>query len=197
MKQAREVATCTRCRLSKRKCDQAKPNCTRCMRGGVQCTYEDQQLRENHPSISNEPETHTSTPATTPPTPVQLEKVRKRNRACLSCTRCHRLKVKCNQKEPCGRCIRSGVQATCVYTHKKTSAQSSAATESPSQSCVEIPFALTGEDPEFVVATWYLRKRGSTHYRAILDRVSTSAVIVDLSVAPTVRSNTSRVARRH
>ena len=128
----------------------------------------------------------------TPSTPEisnQRQGVRRRNRACLSCVRCHRLKVKCNQSEPCDRCMRSGVQATCTYTQKKSFGEPTAHTQSPSQSHPEVPFALTGEDPEFVVATWYLRKRGSTHFRAILNRVSTFPTFIELLFAPTIQLN--------
>lgn len=178
MTPAREVMTCSRCRQSKRKCDKAKPSCTRCQRGGIQCIYdEDQQIDKSQIHTAHggsEPEY--PTPVMTPPTCVQ--KPRKRNRACLSCVRCHRLKIKCDQKEPCFRCSRSGVQ--CTYTHrpklhsKQPPQPCEPASEEPQHQ--EVPFALTDDDPEFVVATWFLRKRGSTHYRAILNRVSTSSL---------------------
>jgi hypothetical protein len=174
---ARDITTCSRCRQSKRKCDKAKPSCTRCERGGAHCTYdEDYQNDPGQPQ-----ETHSGsdpqypTPVTTPPT--SLQRVRKRNRACLSCVRCHRLKIKCDQKEPCFRCSRSGVQ--CTYTHKPKPPQDRPAQPPQRPDAAleksynqEVPFALTEDDPEFVVATWFLRKRGSTHYRAILNRVS-------------------------
>ena len=169
MTQAREVATCNRCRQSKRKCDKSKPNCTRCERAGAQCTYEEHQM-ETEPSVHSDQQDYT--PATTPPTPSsQRQRIKKRNRVCLSCTRCHSLKVKCDQKQPCARCSRSGVEATCTYTHNAKPFRQPHK-QSTDRSRTEVPFALTGEDPEFVVATWYLRRRGSTHFRAILDRVS-------------------------
>ncbi|KAF2626551.1 hypothetical protein BU25DRAFT_90252 [Macroventuria anomochaeta] len=172
MPQTREVTTCTRCRQSKRRCNKAKPSCTRCERGGIPCTYEEGQKKSPPSSYSDLTSANTSKSATTPPTPiVQHQGVRKRNRTCLSCSRCHRLKVKCDQKQPCARCSYSGVQAACTYTHRAKLPQQSheQAPEQPQHQ--EVPFALTDEDPEFVVATWYLRKRGSTHYRAILDRM--------------------------
>jgi len=173
----REITTCSRCRQSKRKCDKAKPSCTRCERGGVQCTYDEDhqedQVLSQEANGGSDPQY--PTPVTTPPTSIQ--RVRKRNRACLSCVRCHRLKIKCDQKEPCSRCSRSRVQ--CTYTDKPKPPQDRSA-QPPRPSEVgpeepyrqEVPFALTEDDPEFVVATWFLRKRGSTHYRAILNRVS-------------------------
>lgn len=169
MKQAREVATCTRCRLSKRKCDKAKPNCTRCERGGTQCTYGDQQ--ESQSSSHSESEVLAITPVTTSSSPASggTQGVkRRRNRACVSCTRCHRLKVKCDQRQPCSRCSRSGLEAACTYTHRAKSPQQPL---QPQPAPEQPQYTLTDEDPEFVVATWFLRKRGSTHYRAILNRV--------------------------
>lgn len=175
---AREITTCSRCRLSKRKCDKAKPSCSRCERGGIQCSYdEDQQSDRFQPQEANGgSDPQYPTPVTTPPTSAQ--RIRKRNRACLSCVRCHRLKIKCDQQEPCYRCSRSSVQ--CTYTHKPKPLQERHAQlpEPPEPAPKEpysqkVPFALTDDDPEFVVATWFLRKRGSTHYRAILNRVST------------------------
>lgn len=175
---AREIATCSRCRLSKRKCDQAKPSCSRCERGGIRCSYDgDQQNDRFRPHEANSgSDPQYLTPATTPPTSAQG--IRKRNRACLSCVRCHRLKIKCDQREPCYRCSRSSAQ--CTYTHKPKPLQErqaqlpvpSTSTSKEPQS-QEVPFALADDDPEFVVATWFLRKRGSTHHRAILNRVST------------------------
>lgn len=170
MKQAREVLTCLRCRSSKRRCDKARPICTRCQRGGTQCSYEEEmttgadRLTVRDGVIASYP-----TPETTPSTPATL--VRKRNRACLSCTRCHRLKVKCDQKQPCSRCYRSGVETSCHYAHKSKPTKQPQEPATDQTHFQELPFALTTDDPTFVVATWFLRKRGSTHYRAILSRV--------------------------
>jgi hypothetical protein len=178
MTSARGITICSCCRQSKRRCDKVKPSCTRCERVGIQCIYdEDQQAEQDQPQrIDGGSEPQYPTPVTTPPMPIQ--RVRKRNRACLSCVRCHRLKIKCDQKEPCFRCSRSEVQ--CTYTRRaKAPQERSAQPPQPSGSASEephsqeVPLALTDDDPEFIVATWFLRKRGSTHYRAILNRVST------------------------
>lgn len=197
MRQAREVTTCSQCRQSKRRCDKAKPSCTRCERGGIQCTYEDDQRRSpSSNSIRSTPGIAStlaaSSPATTPPMPIlQHQGVRKRNRACLSCTRCHRLKVKCDQKQPCFRCSRSGVETSCTYTHRKPPLRSNEPAPEQTQH-QEVPFALTDEDPEFVVATWFLRRRGSTHYRSILNRVCPAATFF-LCTAARSSLNTSRL----
>lgn len=157
MKQAREVTTCLRCRSSKRQCDKTRPSCSRCKRGGSQCTYEEDTA------------TSYPTPVTTPP--IAVTKVRKRNRVCLSCVRCHRLKVKCDKKQPCSRCSQTGVGTSCKYTHKREPFKQTYEDATNPPQLQEVPFALTGDDPTFVVATWFLRKRGSSHYGAILSRV--------------------------
>ena len=171
MKQARETMTCSRCRQSKRRCDKAKPSCTRCERGGKQCVYdEDQNLERAELSTTSQDVSSSSysTPATTPLTPAR--NIRKRNRARLSCIRCHQLKVKCDQREPCARCLRSGVQMGCTYTH--TPRRLSQAPQPPERPQKQrIPIAVPEDDSEFVVATWFLRKRASTHFKAILNRV--------------------------
>lgn len=171
MKQARETMTCSRCRQSKRRCDKAKPSCTRCERGGKQCVYdEDQNLERDELSTTSQDVSSSSysTPATTPLTPAR--NIRKRNRARLSCIRCHQLKVKCDQREPCARCLRSGVQMGCTYTH--TPRRLSQAPQPPERPQKQrIPIAVPEDDSEFVVATWFLRKRASTHFKAILNRV--------------------------
>lgn len=171
MSQAREVTTCLRCRKSKRRCDKAKPSCTRCERGGTKCIYEEDPSTardERQILIESRSDGRYPTPATTPPTLAQ--KVKKRNRACLSCTRCHRLKVKCDQAEPCARCVRSGVPGCCTYTHRPK-ALPPLPRQIEQRQHREVPFAIPEDDCELVVATWFLRKQGSTHYRAILNRV--------------------------
>lgn len=176
MKHARDIMTCFRCRQSKRRCDKAKPTCTRCERGGTRCIYGEDQSRANDELVDSTRDESIDaylTPATTPPT--QTQKVRKRNRACLSCTRCHRLKVKCDQREPCARCLRSGVPEACTYTHRPKVLPPTRQPEQ--QQCRNIPFAVPEDDSELVVATWFLRKQGSTHYRAILNRVCSASSV--------------------
>jgi len=170
MKQAREVTTCLRCRSSKRRCDKTRPSCTRCKRGGTQCTYEEYTATESGELlVHNSTSDSYPTPVMTPPT--TLPKARKRNRVCLSCVRCHRLKIKCDKKQPCSRCSRTGVGTSCKYTHKREPFKQMYEDATNTPQVQEVPFALTGDDPSFVVATWFLRKRGSSHYGAILSRV--------------------------
>ncbi|KAF2734369.1 hypothetical protein EJ04DRAFT_466897, partial [Polyplosphaeria fusca] len=92
---------------------------------------------------------------------VSEQRLKRRDRACFSCTRCHRLKVKCDKKRPsCGRCAKSGFCTSCIYTHQVAS------TDPPTSPAS--PFVLAGEDPDNVVASWLLRKRSSSHWRSLM-----------------------------
>ncbi|PNY26663.1 Uncharacterized protein TCAP_03409 [Tolypocladium capitatum] len=99
--------------------------------------------------------------------PTSQEMIKKRRRrACPSCVRCHRLKVKCDKKQPCTRCRLSGRGKHCTYTHRiEAEATASAASEGGS------PLAMADEELAAVVATWYSRHGGPSQ-RALLSRVS-------------------------
>ncbi|KAH7353134.1 hypothetical protein BKA66DRAFT_553815 [Pyrenochaeta sp. MPI-SDFR-AT-0127] len=167
MAQFRDAQTCNRCRAGKRRCDKARPSCTRCERAGTPCNYDDHSTRII-PFSDSPIDTETDdgnargSMMLAPPTSNHGRVVKKRVRACLSCTRCHRLKIKCDKSHPCGRCTRSGYETMCIYTHKAKPIE----TPRPLP-----PFALTGEDPEYAVATWFLRRRGSSHWKALLNRL--------------------------
>lgn len=45
----------------------------------------------------------------------QKASTRRRQRAILSCERCHRLRVKCDRGKPCSRCKSSNKEETCYY----------------------------------------------------------------------------------
>ncbi|KAF2113517.1 hypothetical protein BDV96DRAFT_113214 [Lophiotrema nucula] len=181
---AREIHTCIRCRESKRQCDKLKPFCSRCLRAGASCSYESA-------STSSEPrygsrqalsKTYTDSSSTSsqlsiadlaalPALAIESQTtqttngnrarvIRRRERATLSCTRCHRLKVKCDKKLPCDRCTRSDYDDTCNYTHKP---EQSYRTKGSS-----LPFAPAEDEPEEIVVTWFLRRRGSSHWKALL-----------------------------
>jgi hypothetical protein len=186
--QIREVQTCLRCRGSKRRCDKTKPICSRCHQAGVVCVYDSTPRSDASPATTSSAldqigdldlpnlDSLLTVPIdsrTTAYSKQGSEKIiKRRDRACLSCTRCHRLKVKCDKKSPCcGRCARSGYGRTCIYTHK-------APRPSESQSPTS-PVILAGENPETVVTTWFLRRRGYSHWRALISRVSFSSTIPD------------------
>lgn len=109
---------------------------------------------------------------------------KRRRRACLSCVRCHRLKVKCDKKQPCTRCRLSGWGRQCAYTHRvedeaeasygPSTTTTTATTRDPSTPVSEevMPFVITEEEPETVITTWHSRHRGLSHWKALLCRVS-------------------------
>lgn len=159
---AREIHTCTRCKDSKRRCDKFKPSCSRCKRAGHTCIYPETASKGN----SIEPQTGLLSPSSSShPSPLEKEPaperiIKKRDRATLSCTRCHRLKVKCDNRQPCcNRCARLGHGRDCTYTHKVLPPPSAG------------PFIVDGNDAEMIVSLWFLRKRGSSHWKVLMTRV--------------------------
>ncbi|KAL5375303.1 hypothetical protein DPSP01_011312 [Paraphaeosphaeria sporulosa] len=167
---AREIQTCTRCKDSKRRCDKRKPSCTRCHRAGQTCIYPENAPKEN----SIEHQTGLLSPSSSShPSPLETESapgrlVKKRDRATLSCTRCHRLKVKCDKRQPCcSRCSRLGHGRDCMYTHK---------IEPPTSAG---PFVVDGDDAETIVSLWFLRKRGSSHWKILLTRLESLSGLGD------------------
>lgn len=95
--------------------------------------------------------------------PVPPGKRGKRQRACLSCVRCHRLKVKCDKGLPCTRCCQSGFGRQCEYTHRVE-----AAPVMPSP----VPFTREKDNPEKNVAAWHFRPRGSSNWRELVTKVN-------------------------
>ncbi|ORX96959.1 hypothetical protein BCR34DRAFT_619533 [Clohesyomyces aquaticus] len=179
----RHIETCHWCRESKRRCDKAKPTCSRCSRAGISCSFETLSGRTlplrgdgSSPEVSS-PDLQSfsqSTPLDTSPSgsfngaTTPLEKVkRKRNRGCLSCTRCHRLKVKCDKKSPCSRCSSAGIIINCRYTHQEHTSSRSA--------CPADPVTSAGESIEAVLSTWFWRRQSSTHFRTLISRIESLA----------------------
>ncbi|EFY94790.2 N-terminal binuclear Zn cluster-containing protein [Metarhizium robertsii ARSEF 23] len=94
--------------------------------------------------------------------------VRKRKRNCLSCLRCHRLKVKCDKELPCGRCKSSGNGRECYYSYNK----------GPNGGKFPCPTAPAGGpiDPDSKkpqLAPWQIthKVRGSSHWRELMARI--------------------------
>jgi len=139
---------------------------------GAPCIYDASPIvaQEGGGLMVSEVSSHATSPDDD--TSGQEKAVKRRDRATLSCVRCHRLKVKCDKKHPhCGRCSRLGFGKDCVYTHR---AQESSST----------PLVLEGEDAAKVLALFFLRKRGSSHWRTLLSRVSLA-----LSIAPAMSAS--------
>jgi hypothetical protein len=164
----RDIQTCTRCKDSKRRCDKLKPICSRCQRAGQTCLYPETKSKENSigPKVGllSPLSSDCSSPLEKESEPGRI--VKRRDRATLSCIRCHRLKVKCDKKQPCcSRCSRLGHGRDCTYTHK--------AQPPPSGG----PFIVDGDDAETIVSLWFLRKRGSSHWKALLARVGNTCLL--------------------
>ena len=95
--------------------------------------------------------------------------VRKRKRNCLSCLRCHRLKVKCDKELPCGRCKSSGNGRECYYSYNK----------GPNGGKFPCPTVPTSSQPsasditKSTQATWHVshEPRGSSHWKDLMTKV--------------------------
>ena len=164
----REIQTCIRCKNSKRRCDKTKPSCSRCQRANQTCEYpsSSSSSRSKDPSVEPTSGSGLLTPSISAhdspeeEAPVPQRVIRKRDRATLSCTRCHRLKVKCDKRQPCcGRCARLGHGRDCAYTHKVQTPPAKG------------PYLSRNDDAGTIVNLWFIRKRGSSHWRALLSRV--------------------------
>ncbi|KAF2467806.1 uncharacterized protein BDR25DRAFT_291173 [Lindgomyces ingoldianus] len=178
----RQIQTCDWCRESKRRCDKTKPTCSRCLRAGIVCSFSTSLNRNgvfNSNSSSPNPLTaedwpYSQTSSLEPRVEGGSDEVgsvgkvvKRRVRTCLSCKRCHRLKVKCDKKLPCSRCCQSGNSMKCSYTYQKHT------TNQPL--CPADPFTSAGENLEAVITLWFWRRRGSSHFRALLSRIQSLA----------------------
>lgn len=92
--------------------------------------------------------------------------IRKRKRNCLSCLRCHRLKVKCDKELPCGRCKSSGNGRECYYSYNK-------GPNGGKFPCPTAPVTASGDDSKATIATWHVQHkvRGSSHWRDLMTKV--------------------------
>ncbi|PHH69936.1 hypothetical protein CDD82_7426 [Ophiocordyceps australis] len=96
--------------------------------------------------------------------------VRKRKRNCLSCLRCHRLKVKCDKELPCGRCKMSGNGRECYYSYNK-------GPNGGKFPCPTAPVPSGRDDKKPQMATWQVqhRVRGSSHWRELMAKIGSLA----------------------
>lgn len=101
--------------------------------------------------------------------------IRKRKRNCLSCLRCHRLKVKCDKELPCGRCKSSGNRRECYYSYNKGRNEGKFSSSTAPTG--------TNEDESTLLAPWQVQHkvRGSSHWRDLMAKVN--------SVHPTPAQN--------
>jgi hypothetical protein len=196
MPSIRQINTCSRCRLLKIRCDKTKPSCERCLRARVDCSLRSNNLAHaTATSVLNPPVTDTnassnvssktssirsessteqpSSPSgncapssdTTTTEHRGAKAIRRRQRALLSCTRCHRLKAGCDKQLPCSRCRRSGWARQCTYTHRVDNGSST------SDASPMIGFVTSHEDAKDIFTSWHTRRRGTTHWKALITRV--------------------------
>lgn len=175
----RKIRTCGRCRFLKLQCDQSKPSCQRCTKANVTCSLgacpptdgpesglsnlvtealpqSEAELSilglEHHVRLGNNSDmSRVQEPGLT----------KKRQRAQLSCIRCHRLKVKCDRDLPCSRCRMSGWGKFCEYHHRTEKASPSSNAGPPKM----------GQDPDSLIKSWHAQRRGATHWSELLSTV--------------------------
>lgn len=172
------------------RCDKRKPSCQRCSQVGAPCSF---QTIFSPPSTSSSPENvqesqsdgfisasgHPASPIISdqsnleaPPPAASSSTAKKRQRACLSCVRCHRLKVKCDKKQPCTRCRQSGFAPQCAYTHR---------IDIVPQQRREAGFeelTIDDKNPHDVATSWQCRARGASHWKELLNKVCMTINVV-------------------
>lgn len=191
MPNIRQIKACSRCRLLKLRCDKTKPSCERCIRAGTNCSlrfdgFAQTESASNPPIAEGTATSNASVRSSSDQSPSPSDRsapssdtvtterdqgsktVRRRQRAHLSCTRCHRLKVGCDKQLPCSRCRRSGWGRQCTYTHRVENDSSASA----SDAAPDIGFVESKEDPRDIYTSWHARRRGKTHWKALVLRVS-------------------------
>ena len=97
--------------------------------------------------------------------------IRKRKRNCLSCLRCHRLKVKCDKELPCGRCKSSGQGRECYYSYNK--GPNGGKFPCPSAPVTSKHHTSSHEANKAFMATWRIthKFRGQSHWRDLMAKV--------------------------
>ncbi|PKS11172.1 hypothetical protein jhhlp_002933 [Lomentospora prolificans] len=192
MPYVRKVTACDRCRRLKRRCDRVRPTCSKCRQAGVPCSFSETGTSSRSSgrsssspsspttafdltSLESWAETALQTPIIDPSTNEvaacklvsttnqgKSREIRRRNRVRFSCTRCHRMKVKCDKKSPCTRCRNSGFASGCSYMHKSNGEDGSVEGE------------VASPEPESFSAifqAYNTRHRGSSHWRVLMHRV--------------------------
>ncbi|KAL4871146.1 hypothetical protein BDV12DRAFT_164853 [Aspergillus spectabilis] len=156
---------CEPCRASKLGCDKSRPHCMRCLGKGRSCNYAQPKtsLRPhvlNHSSaksrrtksnlnLMNPRSSHSLTPKSPP---VSTGKT-KRNRIPKACLRCRQLKVRCDRKEPCSRCLRVDSGQGCSYPTSSPSVEGD-----PSERREALPL-------------WKQRFHSNLHWSALVDNI--------------------------
>jgi hypothetical protein len=185
MKRVREIRTCSRCRSLKLRCDQSKPSCQRCARANATCSLgactdtiesgidssnsvieipHQSGTKSSDSSITGrEPQLHFDNQRNEI-TAHDAGLIKQRQKAQLSCIRCHRLKVKCDRDLPCSRCRVSGWGKFCEYRYR---------IERANPPLDKSTANTLGQDPEGRVRSWLAQRRGGTHWDDLISSVST------------------------
>lgn len=180
MPNIRQIKTCRRCRLLKLRCDRIKPACERCVQAEASCSFlhdhspqsvaRAEHLANRHLTRSSSEQSSSPGDESAPSSEIAaaqeiLKTVKRRKRAHLSCTRCHRLKVRCDKKLPCSRCRGSGWGQQCTYTQRVES-------DLPASDAGQDALcAAAHEDPKHIYTSWHTRRRGATHWKTLVARV--------------------------
>lgn len=167
----RQVKTCDRCRQLKVRCDRLKPVCRRCSAASADCSFQAPPLSGSQSMSTTDASPCTSSSSISENLAISAQthfeaakqtsatKGKPRLRACLSCVRCHRLKVKCDKALPCNRCKTSGFGRQCEYTHRVETSPAPDIHNYPAEGRVE------------AVAAWHSRLRGPSHWKELVYRV--------------------------
>lgn len=130
----RAVKACTKCRAAKIGCDRGKPSCSRCATRGLACTYIEDTPEQRDLRVLGEKELISYHPFNSKVTllagsaehkcgkttrehslALSKDQPQTRNRVPKACQRCRQLKIRCDQRTPCGRCVRQKRGNQCIY----------------------------------------------------------------------------------
>lgn len=120
------------------------------------------------PECASTSKSVTVTIATDATTDLSRGSIRNRKCNCLSCSRCHRLKVKCNMELPCARCESSGNGRNCYYIYNK-------GPNGGMFPCTMPAAPLSAKIPHSKTWKRMHRMRGSSHWGDLVARVSLRA----------------------
>ncbi|KAL7922883.1 hypothetical protein ACQKWADRAFT_72030 [Trichoderma austrokoningii] len=190
VRRVRKIRTCSRCRSLKLRCDQSKPSCQRCARANAHCSLgacldtDGSSIGSSKTVIeaSLQSGTEPSTPDLEHQLPVENKSddvgtqesgiVKQRQRAQLSCIRCHRLKARCDRDLPCSRCRVSGWGKFCEYRYRAEKASPPLNKDAPK----------TGQEPEGRVKAWLAQRRGASHWEDLISALKKQAGLDDLQI---------------
>ncbi|KAF9890388.1 hypothetical protein FE257_006056 [Aspergillus nanangensis] len=150
MAESPPVYACHFCRVSKVGCDKSRPRCMRCLRNGHDCHYDAPTQSSNRhrraPSTKKKKITIDSAPQDQVQAQSQFEQRptsallttkanQTRNRIPKACSPCRQSKVKCDRREPCGRCVKTDKEHECHYPAASPAGNEE---QNPSKECIPL-----------------------------------------------------------